>query len=72
MLVKWAISRCEKDGLPAYLEGTRNALRFYESHGFRVMGTVAMELEAPDSSGQSFLYEEDCLLFRPGNVTASR
>ncbi len=41
MLMKYATDRCDRDGLPAYLESSnpRN-ISLYERHGFEVMGRI--------------------------------
>ncbi len=40
-LLRWGLERCDRDGLPAYLEASnlRNQ-RLYERHGFRARGVI--------------------------------
>jgi ribosomal protein S18 acetylase RimI-like enzyme len=40
-LLRHALARCDRDGLPAYLEATSpHNRRLYERHGFEVIGTI--------------------------------
>ncbi len=42
------LERCDRDGVPAYLESSRERnVPFYERHGFRVTGEVEMPLGGP-------------------------
>lgn len=58
-LMQWGLDRCRKSNLPAYLEGTLNAVTLYERLGFKTMCKVSIVLEG------SVTYEEACCLFEP-------
>lgn len=53
------------ENVPAALEGTTNASRFYEKFGFRAEERISMQLDGVGQDGASVLYEEICLVFRP-------
>lgn len=40
-LMRYGLSRCDRDGAPAYLESSNPAnIPFYQRHGFEVIGTI--------------------------------
>ena len=42
------LTRCDTDGIPAYLESTKERnVGFYEHHGFAVVGCVDIPLDGP-------------------------
>jgi GNAT superfamily N-acetyltransferase len=42
------LTRCDADGIPAYLESTKERnVGFYERHGFAVIGCAAIPLDGP-------------------------
>jgi GNAT superfamily N-acetyltransferase len=42
------LARCDRDGLPAYLETTKERnVGFYESHGFAVVARTRLPLDGP-------------------------
>ena len=42
------LTRCDNEGVPAYLESTRERnVRFYEHHGFAVSRTIELPLNGP-------------------------
>ena len=61
--MQWGLERCISEGVPAYLESTLEAGPLYSKHGFDVVETVEMGLEARD--GKPTTYKEICFLFRP-------
>jgi GNAT superfamily N-acetyltransferase len=47
-LMGHALRRCDRDGLPAYLEATTpKSVPLYERHGFEVVGTIQIESAPP-------------------------
>ena len=64
LLVKWALDRCKRDDVPAYLESTLNAGLFYQRHGFESVKKLSMALDGVGKDGASIVYEEMCLIFR--------
>ena len=47
-LLRHALARCDRDGLPAYLEATSPRSRLlYERHGFEVTGTIQVGSSPP-------------------------
>ncbi|WEW57466.1 hypothetical protein PRK78_002933 [Emydomyces testavorans] len=68
LLVKWGLDRCEKENVPAILEGTTNANPFYERFGFKSEERILMQLDGVGQDGASMLYEETCFVFRPNAV----
>ena len=63
MLVKWALERCTKENVPAYLESTPVASALYQRLGFTQEQRISMTFE--DGSR----YEEVGYLFRPSDRT---
>lgn len=59
MLIKWALDRCAKEGVPAYLESTSIASALYQRLGFTPKERISMTFD--DGS----IYEEIGYLFRP-------
>ncbi|KAK2871831.1 hypothetical protein FQN49_002774 [Arthroderma sp. PD_2] len=68
LLVKWGLELCNKDKVPAVLEGTMNAVPFYQRHGFIDEGEISMNLEGVGPKGESVLYEERSFIFRPSST----
>ncbi|KAL9611614.1 MAG: hypothetical protein Q9167_003729 [Letrouitia subvulpina] len=60
MLIRWALDRCIKERVPAYLESTPTAWALYQRLGFTPKETISMTFD--DGS----VYEEVGYLFRPG------
>ncbi len=60
MLIRWALDRCRKEGVPAQLESTATALTLYQRMGFMPEEGISMMLE------DGTVYEEVGYLFRPG------
>ncbi len=47
-LLRYALARCDRDGVPAYLESTNRAnIPLYERHGFVVQGTIQVGASPP-------------------------
>ena len=67
MLVEWGLERSRKEGVPAALESTMNAARFYERLGFKPEKQISMQLDGVGKDGGSVLYEETCFVFRPSD-----
>jgi GNAT superfamily N-acetyltransferase len=65
LLLQWALEHCERENVPAYLEGTIDAGPLYERHGFRAVANLSMVLEGIVKEGKPVVYEETCFIFRP-------
>ena len=59
MLIGWALPKCVRDGIPAYLESTPVASVLYRKLGFEAKERFSMTFE--DGS----TYEEEGYLFQP-------
>jgi ribosomal protein S18 acetylase RimI-like enzyme len=47
-LLRHGLARCDRDGVPAYLESTNRAnIKLYERHGFVVQGTIQVGAAPP-------------------------
>ncbi len=47
-LIKEVLSKCDEEGIPAYLENSREEnLKFYQGHGFEVIKEVQFSKSAP-------------------------
>ena len=66
ILIKWALDRCSKDKISAYLESTPVAGALYTRLGFTPEEKISITF--PDGSA----YEEVGFLFRPDNGVASQ
>jgi predicted N-acetyltransferase YhbS len=64
-LVNWGIERSKKENLPIALESTLDAVPFYQRLGFQTEAHISMPLEGIVKDGESILYEEECLVYRP-------
>lgn len=65
MLIKWALDKCMKESVPAYLESTPVAWALYQRLGFTAEQRIALMFE--DGSK----YEEVGYLFRPSEKTTT-
>ncbi|GFG20805.1 GNAT family N-acetyltransferase [Aspergillus udagawae] len=65
LLVNWGIERSKKENLPIALESTLDAVPFYQRLGFQAEAHISMPLEGIVKDGESVLYEEECLVYRP-------
>ncbi|KAH9905774.1 putative GNAT family acetyltransferase [Xylariomycetidae sp. FL2044] len=64
LLLKWGVDRCGEEGVPAYLESTKEAAPFYEKHGFSAMHVLSLDLTT-NGDGEARTYEEISFLFDP-------
>lgn len=64
-LVKWGIDLSQKDNVPVALEGTMNAVPFYERLGFKSEAYMSLPLQGLRENREEILYEEVCMVFRP-------
>ena len=60
MLIKWALERCRKDEVPAYLESTAIAGTLNQRLGFTPEEKISLTFH------DGRVYEEVAYLFRPG------
>ena len=60
MVIKWALDKCSKERIPAYLEATPKSWALYKKLGFTLEERISMTFD--DGS----VYEEIGYLFRPG------
>jgi len=65
MLMNWALARCKKENVPAYLESTMDAGPLYRKLGFEPVQGMSMVLKGLGVNGAPLLYEETCFLCRP-------
>jgi predicted N-acetyltransferase YhbS len=63
-LVRWGIDRCDKEGVPAYLERTLNAAAFYEKMGFRALDRISLTYDL-DGENKDWVYEEIVFRYDP-------
>jgi hypothetical protein len=68
-LVYWGIGRSKKENLPIALESTLDAVSFYQRLGFQAEARISMPLEGIGKDGETILYEEECLVYRPKTYT---
>ena len=71
LLLQWGLMHCEKDNVPAYLEGTVDAGPLYERHGFQAAKTISMALNGGARGGAPVVYEETCFVFRPRPISCT-
>ncbi|RHZ59232.1 hypothetical protein CDV55_106321 [Aspergillus turcosus] len=65
LLVNWGIERSKKENLPIALESTLDAVPFYLKFGFQAEAHISMPLEGIGEDGETILYEDECLVYRP-------
>lgn len=71
LLARWGLERSMSENVPIALESTMDAVPFYERLGFRPEAHISMPLHGLGKDGESVLYEEVCLVFRPSNFPSS-
>jgi hypothetical protein len=65
MLLEWGIDLSKKEGVPAYLESTVEAVPLYERHGFKPKGSFSMVFTLKGKTDRLVEYSETCFVLRP-------
>lgn len=64
MMVQWGLEHCKREGVPAYLESTMEAVPLYSKNGFIVAADMSLSIKREGDSTDN-VYQEVACIFQP-------